>query len=120
MIAPVVTRISPAWSRRAGSSATQGTSKATTVAFNAVCGTITMHNATLNADTTVAFTFTNTSIAATDQVVITHSSGGTLGAYTFAVTPAAGSAVISVHNATPGNLGEAIVLRFFVLKAVVT
>ena len=102
----------------AGGTQSQSSSKSTGVTLNKVCGTITMNGAALAADTTVAFTLTNSSIAATDEVVVVHSSVGTLGAYTFAVTPASGSAVISVHNCTPGSLSEAIVIRFFVLKAV--
>ena len=102
----------------AGGTQPQSSSKSTGVTLNKVCGTITMNGAALAADTTVAFTLTNSSIAATDEVVVVHSSVGTLGAYTFAVTPASGSAVISVHNCTPGSLSEAIVIRFFVLKAV--
>ena len=95
-----------------------GSGKATTVVLNTVCGTITMDGATLNADTTVAFTFTNSAIAATDLVVMQHSSVGTLGAYNFAVTPGAGTATVSVRNVTPGNLSEAIVIRFAIIKAV--
>lgn len=104
----------------AGGTVTQGSGsgKATTVTLNTVCGTITMDGATLNADTTVAFTFTNSAIAATDLVVMQHSSVGTLGAYNFAVTPGAGTATVSVRNVTPGNLSEAIVIRFAIIKAV--
>ena len=104
----------------AGGTVTQGSGsgKATTVVLNTVCGTITMDGAALNADTTVAFTFTNSAIAATDLVVMQHSSAGTLGAYNFAVTPAGGSATVSVRNVTPGNLSEAIVIRFAIIKAV--
>lgn len=103
----------------AGGTQTQATNKATTVVLNKVCGTITLNNANLAADTTVAFTLTNSAIAATDLVYIQHDSVGTMGAYSFGVTPAAGSALISVHNNTPGALAEAIVLRFAVIKGVV-
>lgn len=95
-----------------------GSGKATTVTLNTVCGTITMDGAALNADTTVAFTFTNSAIASTDLVVMQHSSVGTLGAYNFAVTPGSGTATVSVRNVTPGNLSEAIVIRFAIIKAV--
>lgn len=103
----------------AGGAVTQATSKATGVTLNAVTGRITLNGAALAADTTVSFTLTNTSIAATDVVLVTHESAGTLGAYTFASTAAAGSAVIAVHNTTPGILTEAPVLRFVVIKSVV-
>lgn len=102
----------------AGGTVAQATDKSTGVTLDKVCGTITMNNASLAADTTVAFTLTDSAIAATDLVVVVHDSAGTLGAYSFGVTPGSGSAVISVHNNTPGALAEAIVLRFAVIKAV--
>lgn len=104
----------------AGSSATQATSKATTVAFNAVCGAITMNNAALAAATIVSFTFTNTAIAATDVLVLNHISGGTPGSYTLNARAAAGSATIDVRNNTAGSLSEAIVIQYAVIKAVIT
>lgn len=102
----------------AGSSATQATSKSTTVAFNALCGDITMNGAALAADAIVSFTFTNTSIAALDYIGIFHSSAGTKGAYIVTATPAAGSALVTVTNVSAGSLSEAIVLRFVVIKSV--
>jgi len=102
----------------AGGAQTQATDKSTGVTSNTNTTAITMNAATLNADTTVSFTFTNSAIAATDQVIVTHQSAGTAGAYNFAAFPGAGSAVISVRNITAGNLGEAIVLRVSILKAV--
>ena len=102
----------------AGGTVSQGTSKSTGVTLNTATGAITMHNASLAADTTVAFTLTDSAIALTDAVVVIHESAGTIGAYSFGATAAAGSVVISVHNNTPGALGEAIVLRFVVIKSV--
>lgn len=102
----------------AGGTVTQATSKATGVTLNTVCGTITLNNASLAATTSVAFTLTNSAIAATDVIVIVHDSVGTLGAYSIVATPAAGSATITVRNNTAGALAEAIVLRFAVIKAV--
>jgi hypothetical protein len=104
----------------AGSTATQGagSGKSTAVTLSRVTGQITMNNATLNASTTVNFTLTNTTIAATDMVLVQHISGGTLGAYTCTAAPGAGSATIYVRNITAGNLGEAIVLQFVVIKSV--
>jgi len=102
----------------AGGTQTQATSKATGVTLNTITGQITMNGAALAADTTVAFTLTDSAIAATDHVMVNHKSVGTLGAYSFAVAPAGGSAVISVHNLTPGSLSEAIVIQFTVIKAV--
>ncbi len=108
------------YSSGAGGTVAQGSGsgKATTVVLNTVCGTITMDGATLNADTSVAFTFTNSAIANTDCVKVQHNSVGTLGAYNCCVTPGSGTATVTVRNVTPGNLSEAIVLRFVVVKAV--
>lgn len=102
----------------AGGTVTQATSKATGVTLNRPTGQITMNNAALNADTTVSFTLTNSQIAATDLVLVQHVSGGTLGSYTCTATAAAGSATVYVRNVTAGNLSEAIVLQFAVVKAV--
>ena len=101
-----------------GGTVTQGTSKSTGVTLNKLCGTITMNGAALAANATVTFTLTNTFVTAGDMVVINHSSVGARGAYGFSVTPAAGSASIAVRNLTTASLSEAIVLRFFVLRAV--
>lgn len=103
----------------AGGSVSQATDKSTGVALDTLCGTITMDAAALSNATTVSFTLTNSFISATDFVMVQHSSGGTLGAYNFAVTPGAGSAVISVRNVHTGSLSEAVVIRFAVFKAVV-
>ena len=101
-----------------GGTVTQATSKATAVTLSKKCGQITMHNASLAADTTVSFTLTNSTIAATDLLVLNHVSGGTAGAYLLNAQAAAGSASINVRNITAGSLGEAIVIGFAVVKAV--
>jgi len=96
---------------------TQQTNKSTGVTLNAPCGAITMNSAALNADTTVSFTLTNTSIAATDLLVLNHVSGGTAGAYVLNAQAAAGSASINVTNISTGSLSEAIVIGFAVIKS---
>jgi len=101
-----------------GGTVTQATSKATAVTLNKKCGQITMHNASLAADTTVSFTLTNSTIAATDLLVLNHVSGGTAGSYLLNAQAAAGSASINVRNITAGSLSEAIVIGFAVIKAV--
>lgn len=100
-----------------GGTVTQATSKSTGVTLDKRCGQITMHNATLNANTTVSFTLTNSTIAATDLLVLNHVSAGTAGSYVLNAQCAAGSASINVRNITAGNLGEAIVIGFAVVKA---
>src|SRR5574341_563141 len=104
----------------AGGTITQGSGsgKATAVTLSKTTGEITMDAANLNADTTVSFILTNTAIAATDHILVSHVSGGTLGAYNFAADPASQSATIYVRNITAGALAEAIVIRITVLKAV--
>lgn len=102
----------------AGGTVTQATNKSTGVILNTVTGEITMDAAALAANTTVSFMLTNSAIAATDLVLITHDSAGTAGAYTVTAQGAAGSANIAVRNVTAGSLSEAIVLKFAVFKAV--
>jgi len=102
----------------AGGTVTQSTSKSTGVTLNKVVGTVTMNNAALAANTTVTFTLTNSTIAATDLLIINHTSGGTAGSYLVNAQVAAGSATINVRNITSGSLSEAIVLRFAVVKGV--
>lgn len=106
------------YSSGAGGTVTQATSKSTGVTLNKATGIITMNAASLAANTAVAFTLTDSAIAATDAVVIVHESGGSLGAYGFGSTAAGGSATITVRNLTSGALAEAIVLRFVVIKSV--
>ena len=102
----------------AGGAQTQATDKSTTVVSNTASTLITMNAAALNAGVIVSFTFTNSAIAATDHILINHQSGGTVGAYTFAATPGAGTSTIFVRNATAGNLSEAIVIRVTIIAAV--
>ena len=101
----------------AGGSVTQATSKATGVTLNTATGVITCDDATLNAGVEVSFTVTNSTIAATDVVIVNHASGGTAGSYLVqANSIAAGSFAITISNVSAGNLGEAIVLNFVALK----
>ncbi len=101
-----------------GGTVTQATSKATAVTLSKKCGQITMNGAALAAATTVSFTLTNSTIAATDLLVLNHVSGGTAGSYLLNAQAAAGSASINVRNVTAGSLSEAIVIGFAVIKAV--
>jgi hypothetical protein len=103
----------------AGGTVTQLTSKATGVTLNRVSGQITMNNASLAAAAEVSFTFTNSTIAATDVVVTAISSGATAGAYNTHVDAiSAGSCRISITNFSASPLAEAIVLNFVVIKGV--
>lgn len=103
----------------AGGAVTQATSKSTGVTLNTACGVITMNNAALAAGAEVAFTLTNSTIAATDVPVVAIASGGTSAAYVTSVTAvAAGSCDITLGNVSAGGLSEAVVLNFVVIKGV--
>lgn len=105
----------------AGGSQTQVTSKATSVTLDRSCGVITMHNASLNANTAVSFTLTNSQIASTDVIVTTIISGATAGAYLLAVDQVSnGSCRVTLRNLTGGALGEAVSFSFVVLKVATT
>ena len=103
-----------------GGTVAQSTSKSTAVTLNKKSGQITMNGAALAAATTVSFTLTNSTIAATDLLVLNHVSGGTAGSYLLNAQAAAGSASINVRNITAGSLSEAIVIGFAVVKASIT
>lgn len=101
-----------------GGAVTQGTSKSTGVTLNKACGQITMHDAALAAGAEVSFTVTCSEVAASDIVLVNHSSAGTAGSYLVqANSIAAGSFAITVSNASAGSLGEAIVLTYAIFKA---
>jgi hypothetical protein len=102
----------------AGGAVTQLTSKSTGVTLNTMSGDITLNNANLATVTVVSFTLTNTNINATDTLVLNHASAGTVGSYLLNAQCAAGSATINVTNISGGTLGEAIVVRFAILRCV--
>ena len=102
-----------------GGTVAQATSKATAVTLNKKCGQITMNAAALAAATTVTLVLTNSTIAATDLLVLNHVSGGTAGSYLLNAQAAAGSVSINVRNVTAASLSEAIVIGFAVIKAVI-
>lgn len=103
----------------AGDTLTQATSDVTAVAsLGSMTGRITLFSALRNSQAASTFTFTNPSIAATDHVIVTHISAGTLGAYNITATPAAGSASITIRNVSTSNLTEAPVLKYTIIKSV--
>jgi hypothetical protein len=102
-----------------GGTVTQASNKTTAVTLNKINGEIVMNGAALADDATAAFTLTNSTIAATDVVIVNVASVGTAGAYQVTVgAVAAGSCSISVLNVSGGSLSEAIKLNFAVIKAV--
>lgn len=103
-----------------GGTVTQATSKSTGVTLNKQYGRITMNGAALAAAAEVAFTLTNSFIAATDIVIVNIQSVGTAGSYFVTVgAVAAGSCSITVGNASAGSLSQAIVLNYAVIKSVI-
>jgi hypothetical protein len=103
----------------AGGTVTQATNKSTGVTLNKICGDITMNGAALANAAEVSFTVTNSTVAATDNILVSHVSAGTAGGYNIQTnTVGAGSFVITVSNQSGGSLSEAIVLRFTVIKGV--
>ena len=102
----------------AGGTVTQATSKVTAVTLNKPTGRITMNNAALAAGASVIFALTNSLVAATDTVILSHSAtAGTANAYaTQCLTCGAGSVTIRVTNITAGSLSEAATINFAIIK----
>jgi len=102
----------------AGGTVTQATSKSTGVTLNTITGQITMNAAALAAATSVDFVLSDTSIAATDVVIVNIKSGpATAGTYQVGVDAiAVGSCTIQLRNISAGSLSEAVVLQFAVIK----
>lgn len=104
----------------AGGTVTQATSKATAFTLSKFTGQITTAADALNAATIVSATWTNTLVAAGDVVILNHVSGGTLGAYTLNAACGAGSITLTLRNNTAGNLSEALVIGFAVIRGATT
>lgn len=103
----------------AGGTVTQLTSKATAVTLDKTTGQITTHNAALAAATEVTFTVNNSTVAATDTVIVNLASGGTTNTYIAGVhAVAAGSFDIIIGNMSGASRSEALVLNYAVIKGV--
>lgn len=107
----------------AGSSVTQTTSKSTAVTLNNICGKIQMAASSLAGNTNVSFTLNNSTIAATDVVIVNASNvgGSSPTANTYMVTVdsvLAGSCRILVRNVSAVSAAQALILNFAVIKAV--
>lgn len=100
----------------AGGTVTQGTSRATAVTLNTVCGNIVLFSAAGSA-TPFSFTLTNSTIAAGDTVRICQKSGTDLYTTQVVTATAAGSCQITLANAS-GTTTEQPVFNFSVLKGV--
>jgi len=105
----------------AGGAVTQITSDSTAVTLNKVCGQITTFALVLATAVDTSFTVTNSTVAATDTVVVSIASyGGTAdGIPVVAVeATAAGSFVINLMNNGAVTLDALAVINFAVIKAV--
>jgi hypothetical protein len=104
----------------AGGAVTQATDRTTTVVLSKLAGQITTQATSLAAQTSVAFTVTNTTVAIGDVIILSIQSGPT-GTKTIAAvtTVAAGSFQITLFNtdASVADTGAAII-NFAVLKSV--
>lgn len=98
---------------------TQATNRTTGVTLNTKRGQITTHNASLAAEAAATFTVTNSTVSATDTVVVSQASGSDGGnTMVHVVAQAAGSFNIQVsnNNAAAGTAETgAIVINFAVI-----
>ena len=99
----------------AGGTVTQATSRTTGVTLNKTTGAITLFSA---AGTTVAatFTVTNSTVAATDVIILNQKSGADL--YDLMVTAVATGSFNITFRTTGGSTTETPVFNFAVIKAV--
>lgn len=113
----------PAWSSTttafgyiagSGATVTQGTSRTTDVTINAPTGAITLFSAA-GSSTPTTFTVTNSTIAATDVVVVSVKSGATNN-YSFNVSEVAAGSFNITFWAQAGTATDAPVVNFVVLK----
>ena len=104
----------------AGGTVVQATGKGETLALNKPSGTITMHNAPLNAGSIVSFGFANSTIGFQDivevQIVGGAAARGSYEVWADRSGYGAGSIAIFVKNISPGSLSESLVLSFAVKK----
>ena len=98
----------------AGGTVTQLTNRTTGVTLNKATGQITLFSTTTTAGQTTTFTVTNSTVAATDTIAVSQSSG--TGIYFCTAKAASGSFALSVYTPAAVGSGEAPVLNFTVIK----
>jgi hypothetical protein len=99
----------------AGGTVTQGTSRTTGVTLNKTAGAITLFSAAGSA-TAATFTVTNSTVAATDVIILNQKSGTDL--YDLMVTAVAAGSFNITFRTTGGTTTETPVFNFAVIKAV--
>ena len=100
-----------------GGAVTQGTNRSTGVSIDKASGAITLFSSTTSAGQVTSFTVTNTTVAATDTVILAQRTG--TGVYFLGVTNiTTNSFVISVFTPAAVGSAEAPVINFTVIKGV--
>jgi hypothetical protein len=99
----------------AGGTVTQGTSRTTGVTINKTSGAITLFNAAGSA-TAATFTVTNSTVAATDVIILNQKSGTDL--YDLMVTAVGAGSFNITFRTTGGTTTEQPVFNFAVIKGV--
>lgn len=99
----------------AGGTVTQGTNRTTGVTLNKTAGAITLFSAAGSA-TAATFTVTNSTVAATDVIILNQKSGTDL--YDLMVTAVAAGSFNITFRTTGGTTTETPVFNFAVIKAV--
>ncbi len=103
----------------AGTLVTQASNKTTAVVATGVCGQILTSNAELLPGAEAAFTVTNTSVAATDVVIVNAGGAASTGKYgCWANNIAANAFDITLSNLSAVSLTEIVTVSFAVVKAV--
>lgn len=104
-----------------GGTVPQTTSKTNGVTINKTNGQIVTDNALMAGGAEITFTVTNSTVAATDTIILHRASGGGAGTNGYLVyidSVAAGSFVVYMQNLSGTNKSENITLNFAVIKAV--
>ena len=104
----------------AGGTVSQSGNKSGNVTLNKPSGEITMQNTNLAADTTVDFYLTNSTITPTDLLIINQTSTANAGGYVFNAICNTGNAHIFVRNIMAATAGDAVVLRYAVVRGATT
>lgn len=104
----------------AGGTVAQTGNKSGNVTLNKPTGEITMQNTNLAADTTVDFYLTNNTITPTDLLIINQTSTANAGGYVFNAICNSGNAHIFVRNIMAATAGDAVVLRYAVVRGATT
>ena len=96
--------------------ATQLTNRNTSVTVSNVSGAITLVSATTTANTYNLFTVTNTTVAATDVIILNQRSGSANSYILSVANVAAGSFNIQIFNTTAVAVAESPIINFVVFK----